>query len=41
VNRRLAERERTMEVQLANGSQRQIRAGGDVDSVLLTSDVDG
>jgi hypothetical protein len=41
VNRRLGERGLTTEVQPANISQRQIRAGRDVDSLLLPSDVNG
>lgn len=41
VNRRLAERGLTVEVQQANISQRKIRVGNDVDSFLLPSDVNG
>jgi hypothetical protein len=41
VNRRLAERGLTIEVQQANISKPQIHAGKDGDSLLLTSDVNG
>jgi hypothetical protein len=41
VHRRLVERGLSTEVQLANISQRQIREGRDVDSLLPTSDVNG
>ena len=37
VNRRLAARGLTVEVQQHNGSQRQFRDAGDVHSLLLTS----
>ena len=40
VNRRLAERERTIDIQQANTSQRQNRADV-VDSLMLISDVNG
>jgi hypothetical protein len=41
VNRRLAERGHATEVQQANGSKRQISADRDVDSLLLSSEVNG